>query len=206
VNFHEKINPVHTALVVVAFQRDYFCKGGIIDLMGYDCEALRAIISPLKKFIEISRRYLKRIIFTRQTFYAYLRSPVLIEHYTRAKMIRPFDPSNEEFYQISSDPKDIIVRKHRYSAFIGTHFDNILRANGINTLILTGVVTNVCVESTLRDAFFLDYWPILIRDAAMAAGDQSMHEATLKNVESYFGWTIPAEELAGCLDSQEKSR
>jgi ureidoacrylate peracid hydrolase len=51
------------------------------------------------------------------------------------------------------------------------------------------------VESTLRDAFFLDYWPILITDATMAAGPPNMQEASLFNIELFFGWTVPSEEL-----------
>jgi hypothetical protein len=55
------------------------------------------------------------------------------------------------------------------------------------------------VESTLRDAFFLHYSPVLIADAAMAAGSPAMHDATVFKVESFFGWTVTAEELMGML-------
>jgi ureidoacrylate peracid hydrolase len=51
------------------------------------------------------------------------------------------------------------------------------------------------VESTLRDAYFQDYWPILIADGAMPAGPASLHDATVFNVENFFGWTVRAEEL-----------
>jgi len=76
-----------------------------------------------------------------------------------------------------------------------------LQACGVRFLFFTGIATNVCVESTLRDAFFLDYWPILITDASLAAGPPGMQEATLFNIESYFGWTIPSSEFlekSGC--------
>jgi ureidoacrylate peracid hydrolase len=57
----------------------------------------------------------------------------------------------------------------------------------------------VCVESTLRDAYFLDYWPILLADATMPAGERSAYEATVFNVESFFGWTLNSEQLRACL-------
>jgi ureidoacrylate peracid hydrolase len=70
---------------------------------------------------------------------------------------------------------------------------------GIQYLFFTGIATNVCVESTLRDAYFHDYWPILVSDATMQAGDRSLYNATLYNVESFFGWSITSENLLASL-------
>ena len=69
-------------------------------------------------------------------------------------------------------------------------------------LFFTGIAANVCVESTLRDAFFLDYWPILIEDATMAAGPDFTREATLFNVEQFFGWIIDAVEFSRLRNSR----
>jgi len=96
---------------------------------------------------------------------------------------------------LKPQPGDLRIVKTRYSGFARTSLDVELRQRGIRYLFFTGIATNVCVESTLRDAFFLDYWPILIADAAMAAGPPELHEATVQNVESYFGWTLPAAEF-----------
>lgn len=198
--FYEKISPFHTALIVIDIQCDYFRKGGIIDRMGFDYNALKTILPSLKRFIKISRNYLIKIIFTKQTMYSYLRSPVLVEHYTRAKMIRPFNPRNEDFYQISPEAGDIILPKHRYSAFIGTPLDNILRANGIGTLILTGVATNVCVESTARDGFMMDYHIVLPSDLTAGVSDQAK-QMSLYNINTFFGEVVQSETI---LQSWEK--
>jgi ureidoacrylate peracid hydrolase len=88
-----------------------------------------------------------------------------------------------------------VIVKTRYSGFARTELDAELQARGVRFLFFTGIATNVCVESTLRDAFFLDYWPILITDASMAAGPPAVQEATLFNIESYFGWTVPSGEF-----------
>jgi ureidoacrylate peracid hydrolase len=192
--FEEKIAPSHTALLVIDVQRDYFCKGGIIDLMGFDCEANEVILPHLKDFLTISRRYLKTIIFTRQTMVPYLRSPVLIEHYTRAKMIRPFNLEREDFYQIVPEPEDIIIWKHRYSAFIGTHLDHALRARGIRTLILTGVATNVCVESTARDGFMMDYHIVILSDLTAGVSEEAK-QMSLYNINTFFGEVVESERI-----------
>jgi len=95
--------------------------------------------------------------------------------------------------------EDLVVNKTRYSGFYGTPLDSMLRTRGIRTLFFAGIATNVCVESTLRDAFFLDYWPVLLRDATMQAGPAMLQEATVNNVEAYFGWTLTASEYIRTL-------
>jgi ureidoacrylate peracid hydrolase len=191
-DFLEKISPSHTALIVIDIQCDYFCKGGIVDLMGFDYDGLKTILPPLNRFIAISRRYLKKIIFAKQTMYPYLRSPIVIEHYTRAKMMRPFNPRNEDFFQISPETGDIILPKHRYSAFIGTPLDSILRANEIKTLILTGVATNVCVESTARDGFMMDYYIVVPSDLTAGVNDQ-VKQISLYNINTFFGEVVESD-------------
>ena len=126
--------------------------------------------------------------------YPYLRSPVVVEHYTRVKMIRPFNPRNEEFYQITPEPEDVILPKHRYSAFIGTPLDAILRANGIKTLILAGVATNVCVESTARDGFMLDYHIVLPSNLTAGVNDQ-VKQMSLYNIGMFFGEIVESSRL-----------
>jgi len=83
---------------------------------------------------------------------------------------------------------DIVIPKPRYSGFRGTNLDVVLKTYNITYLIFTGIATNVCVESTLRDAFFLDYWPIIISDAVNNAGPPFTQQATLWNIEALFGW------------------
>ncbi len=66
-------------------------------------------------------------------------------------------------------------------------------------LLFTGIATNVCVESTLRDAYFLEYWPLLISDATMQAGPPLLQEASLMNVRTFFGWVTTSEALVTAL-------
>lgn len=102
--------------------------------------------------------------------------------------------------KLKPQPGDLVVNKTRYSGFCGTTLDSLLRTRGIRTLFFTGIATNVCVESTLRDAFFLDYWPILLRDATMQAGPPMLQEATIRNVELALGWTLSSSEFLQTLN------
>jgi ureidoacrylate peracid hydrolase len=94
---------------------------------------------------------------------------------------------------------DIVVLKTRYSGFAGTQLDSVLRAREVRYLVFVGIATNVCVESTLRDAYFHEYWPVLVTDAALQAGPPEAHAATIFNVESFFGWTIGNAQLIEAL-------
>ena len=83
---------------------------------------------------------------------------------------------------------DIVIRKSRYNGFTGTDLDAVLKARGIRHLLFTGIATNICVESTARNAFFNEYWPILIADAMNHAGPDFTRQATLWNFENVLGW------------------
>jgi ureidoacrylate peracid hydrolase len=77
----------------------------------------------------------------------------------------------------------------------------LLRARGIRSLVFTGIASNVCVESTLRDAFFLEYFPILVDDASLQAGSRAVHEAVLYNVATFFGWVTTTDRYVTALSA-----
>src|SRR3972149_6044221 len=104
--------------------------------------------------------------------------------------------------ELVPQPGDIIVRKQRYSGFAGTNLDLILKTHRTKYCIYTGVATNVCVESTLRDGFFLDYWPIIVSDAVNHAGPPVTQQATLWNVEALFGWVTTTDDLLKALSGK----
>jgi ureidoacrylate peracid hydrolase len=101
--------------------------------------------------------------------------------------------------EIKREPHDVIVQKPRYSGFWGTNLDMFLRSRGVRRLVFTGIASNVCVESTLRDAFFLEYFPVLVADASLQAGSAAVHEAVLYNVQTFFGWVTTTDEYVAAL-------
>jgi len=90
--------------------------------------------------------------------------------------------------ELKPHPGDIVVPKTRYSGFFNSQFDSVLRARGIRNLVFCGIATNVCVESTLRDGFHLEYFGVMLEDATHQAGPEFVQKATVFNVETFFGW------------------
>ena len=101
--------------------------------------------------------------------------------------------------KLTPQPGDIVIEKPRYSAFYNTSLDSTLRARGIKNLAFCGIATNVCVESTLRDGFFLEYFGVLIEDATHQAGPAFLQEATVYNVEKFFGWVSSTADFCGTI-------
>lgn len=98
-----------------------------------------------------------------------------------------------EFY-LKPEPDDEIVAKTRYSSFIRTRLDELLKSKGIETAVVTGVVTNQCVESTARDAYQYDYDVVVVSDCVSDTNEQA-RAATFASVERSFGWVRTAAEL-----------
>jgi ureidoacrylate peracid hydrolase len=99
-----------------------------------------------------------------------------------------------QFYEVAPQPGETIVRKSRYSAFADTNLDLVLRATGRQSVLLTGVSTNVCVESTLREALFHDYHVTLVEDCC-ASYEQELHDSTVRNVAKYFGYVHTSSDV-----------
>jgi ureidoacrylate peracid hydrolase len=107
-----------------------------------------------------------------------------------------------ELFYVSPIEGEPVVTKHRYSAFQGTDLHIILRAWGIRTLIMTGVTTNVCVESTSREGYFLDHYIVLVGDCAATTNEdrkdltsEEIHRWTLTNIELTFGVVVNSSDV-----------
>ena len=90
---------------------------------------------------------------------------------------------------------DVIVKKQKHDGFIGTNLDIVLRTSEIKYLLFIGTATNICVESTLRHAFSLGYFSILVSDATSPMGPPFTQDATIFNIQSTFGWVTTSEKL-----------
>ena len=82
----------------------------------------------------------------------------------------------------------------------GTNLDTLLRERDIRWLVFTGIATNVCVESTLRDAYFREYFCLLVEDATQQSGPEFIQQATVHTVEPFFGWVTTAEALERAIE------
>ena len=96
-------------------------------------------------------------------------------------------------------PGEAVVAKARYSGFAGPNLEQLLRARGLTHLVLVGVNTNVCVVSTVRDAYHREFFALVVADATLQAGGAEIYRASLFNVERFFGWTATVADVTAAL-------
>jgi ureidoacrylate peracid hydrolase len=100
-----------------------------------------------------------------------------------------------DFYgDVRPEENDPVITKHRFSAFHNTDLDMILRTNDIRTIVLTGVASNVCVETTAREGFVRDYYVVFLEDGTAAYGAED-HQAALRVIDRYFGEVVSISEV-----------
>jgi len=187
---HVEIDLSKTALIIVDMQNVFAGRGEISgDVPPSITEEL---IGKTKNLAEAARTAAIKVVYLRMMKDPGRKSKSLIRTVGDTEIVDELKPL----------PGDIVIHKTWYSGFRGTSLDRILRESSIEHLIFTGVVTNVCVESTLRDSYFLDYLPILISDATNNAGPPFTQQATEWNVESSFGWVTTTGHVLKALSEK----
>ncbi len=205
-----------TALIVVDMQNGYASKGGYRDLAGKDVGPAKAVVENTKLLLASARRAGVHVVYLKNGWDAELKttggpeSPnwyksnplkLMRERPELKAKILTHGSWDYEFVE-GLEPKegDYIVPKARYSGFCGTDLDNILRSLGVRHLIFVGIATNVCVESTLRDAYFREYFNLLVRDATQQSGPIAIQDAVIYNVETFLGWVSDTRSVCAALD------
>jgi ureidoacrylate peracid hydrolase len=212
-----RIDVLKTAVIVVDMQNAFVKRGGYFDLAGYDLSGVERIVGPCKKIITAARQQGAKIIYFQMGCSADLsdRGPAQSPYNLKAKglrLIRERPEVKDKFYiyglwgaeiieELKPRPEDLVVRKQKYDGFMGTNLEIILGTYSIKYLVFVGTATNLCVESTLRHSFFLDYFPILVSDAVSHAGASLTQEATIYNVKSNFGWVTTTDALVHGLET-----
>ena len=214
-----EVDLAHSAIIVVDMQNAFVSRGGTLDIAGIDLSDAPRVARAIRAVLDAGRAAKVPIVYLQMAYKADLsdtggpRSP----NYRKEAALHLMDEKPEWkgklliegswdsalVDELAAKPGDLVITKTRYSGFVGTTLDSQLRVRGIQYLFFTGIAANVCVESTLRHAFFLDYWPILISDCTMAAGGPTALAATIFNVESFFGWTATSDELRAHLAARE---
>ena len=206
-----------SAVVVVDMQNAFAVKNGVFDLAGIDITPAAKIIRTIQSILQKSRDQGIKVVYLQMGYKEDLSNSGGPDspnwHKEFALLLMRNRPQLEEKpliegtwnFEIVEELKpqsgDLIVVKSRYSGFAGTNLDTLLHSLQIRYLFFTGMATNVCVESTLRDAYCLDYWPVLITDATLQAGPELLQQATIQNVNAHFGWTLTAQEYLKSLTS-----
>lgn len=209
------IDPASSAVIVIDMQNAYASQGGYVDLAGFDITGAAGVIGRVAQVLDTARRAGMPVIFLQNGW-----DPDYVEaggpgspnwHKSNALKTMRARPDlrgtllargtwdYELVDALAPQPGDIRVHKTRYSAFFNSQLDSILRARGIRTLVFVGIASNVCVESTLRDAFHLEYFSVMLDDATHHLGPDFVHQATLYNVEKFFGWVSSVADFCGSV-------
>ena len=175
------------ALLLVDVIRAFFEPSGI-----WWYPAAVDVIGPLEKLLAAARvneRLVVHIIDRHHTGVRDLPLPRLAAHRLSEHGARPMTG----FELDPERPAEILLSKHRYSAFFATDLDLLLREEGIDTVVVAGVKTNVCLRATVEDAFAYGYRVVVPRDATNS-NRQHLAEATLEDIEYYFGEVVGLDE------------
>ncbi len=192
----ERVSPQRAALIVVDMQNDYCSSDGSCAKGGGDVSLIQAAVPVLNGLIESARAAQVPVIFIQTIYTDETNSAAWTErHHHTFDLCRP-GTDGIHFYGVSPRPNDIIVNKHRYSAFMATRLDHVLHTLKRDAIILTGVATNVCVESTARDGCMMDYYVTVVSNCCGTVSNPAAHEASLDNVRRYFGTVATADEIA----------
>ena len=203
----EIVHPPRTALLVVDVQNDFCHPQGFYGRTGEDLGEIEATIPKIERLVEAGRGAGLLVVWIKQVLLpeAAADSGAWLRFRTRATVAHGLAGDEGANRQLPTNPRelreppaytipgtwgqqlvdklcpqpgDAKVDKHRSSAFVGTALDLILRSNGIRTVVVCGVITQGCVESTARDAQFLEYYVVLARDC-VSTTDPDIHTASL---------------------------
>ena len=193
-----------TALIVIDMQNAYTSEGGYLDLAGFDVSKTQPVVENIQKAVDAAHAAGIQVIYFKNGWDAEYKEAGGLDspnfHKSNAlktmrqqpelqgKLLAKGGWDFELIDALQPLPQDIVIEKPRYSGFFNTALDSMLRVRGIRNLVFVGIATNVCVESTLRDGFFLEYFGVALADACYQAGPVEAHEASLYNIKTFFGW------------------
>jgi ureidoacrylate peracid hydrolase len=197
------IDPRQAALIVVDMQNDFCDAKGAFAAHGGDPSMIQEMAPRLQRLLDAARRVILPIVHVRTHHSDWTDSASWLgRHATNYRLCFPgswgadfypgFEPKVSEDWAPGSH--EYVVTKHRYSGFVGTDLDMVLRSRGVRTVIMTGEATNVCVETTARDAFMRDYFVAFVSDCT-AAGVRAAHDATLSTIGKHFGRVLTSEQI-----------
>lgn len=188
-----------TALIVIDMQNGFCHPEGSFASIGLDVTLPKAAAVGCYELIEAARAADVPVIWTRYVYRPdYADGGLLVTDLLPAiKEIRSLEDGTwdgELLEELVPAPDEAVIDKNRYSAFYGTRLEPLLTSRGIRNLVMCGVTTNMCVETTARDASQRDYRTVVVSDAS-AEFDPARHEAALFTIGFGFGWVAPRSDV-----------
>jgi ureidoacrylate peracid hydrolase len=221
------IDTARTAVIVVDMQNDFGSKGGMFDRAGLDISIIQRAIPPTLKVLAAARRAGIKVVYLKMGFrpdlsdmgapdspnrahlHEIVGSAVRAPDGTEGRILVRDTWNTEIVDELKPHAGDIVLYKQHYSGFFQTDLDDLLKQLSTRAIIFTGCTTSVCVESTLRDAMFRDYSPILLADCSgEVVGNglpRSNHEASVLLIQERFGWVSTSDAFVKALQVAAKA-
>jgi nicotinamidase-related amidase len=183
-----QLNRNHSALLVIDMQRFFLDPAS----PSYTCGGL-AILTGIKNLIHAFRQAGQPVIFTKHVHHPGLLDAGIMGWWWEGMCLEG-SPESEIHQDLSPKPDEKVILKHRYSAFYNTDLETILRCLKVEDLVVTGIMTNMCCESTARDAYYRDYRVFFLADGTGSISEE-MHLASLLNLCFGFAWVTDVETV-----------
>lgn len=189
------VDPNRTAVIVVDVQ-PFFTDQELVPPAG-------EVLPRLRAFLDEARDAGVLRVFIRAEFPKERWTAVWREQYgpNLEQVVAPGSPRMQFHRDFEPELGDLVVVKDRYSSFFGTDLESLLRVRGIDTVVVAGLVTDLCVSSTARDAFQHDFHTITLADCT-ATGSLARHEASLETLAVGFGRVCSSADVARAWKAQ----
>jgi ureidoacrylate peracid hydrolase len=210
-----EVPAAHAALIVVDLQNGYASPGGYRDLSGKDIAPAKRVIANTLRLTQAMRLAGMPVVFLQNGWDPELKTaggpdspnwhksnPLKLMRARpelRGKILTRGTWDYALVEDLTPEPGDFVVQKSRYSGFCGTDLDNVLRARNTRYLVFAGIASNVCVESTIRDAYHREYFCILVEDATQQSGPSFVQDAVVYSIENFLGWVTSTDEFCAAL-------
>ena len=189
-----RLLPEKTAVLVVDMLNEFCKPGGSMVLVGFE-----SLLDPQRRILDAARASGAIVVYCNDSHRPGLRRDR--EFLKRATHCIEGTWGAQVIDELAPRDGDLLITKRRYSAFFNTDLDLTLRDMQIDTVVVIGVVTNICVRSTVHDAFFLGYGVIVPEDAVAATGPREQ-ASSLYDIATHFGTVVTATAVADALERQ----